>query len=50
MGNRKITFFDTGANFSVLSESEAKKMGIKILDANFGVTSSSEQLLNQNWA
>jgi hypothetical protein len=32
---------DTGANLSTLSESEAKKMGVKILDANFDVTSSS---------
>jgi predicted aspartyl protease len=32
---------DTGANLSTLSESQAKKMGVKILDANFGVTSSS---------
>ncbi len=31
---------DTGANLSTLSESEAKKMGVKILNANFGVTSS----------
>jgi predicted aspartyl protease len=32
---------DTGANLSTISESEAKKMGVKILDASFGVTSSS---------
>ncbi len=33
--------FDTGANFSCVSESQAKEMGIKILDADFAVTSSS---------
>jgi predicted aspartyl protease len=32
---------DTGANLSTLSESEAKKMGVKILDVNFAVASSS---------
>ena len=32
---------DSGANLSTVSESEAEKMGIKILDADFGVTSSS---------
>ncbi len=32
---------DTGANLSTLSESEAKKMGVKIMDINFAVTSSS---------
>ncbi|CAN5416016.1 hypothetical protein BH09BAC5_BH09BAC5_13980 [soil metagenome] len=38
--------FDTGANFSTMSESEAKKAGVKILDADFGVTSSSRTTVN----
>lgn len=40
-GKSEHFVFDTGANLSVLSESEAKKMGVKILDVNFDVTSSS---------
>ncbi|HET6990317.1 MAG TPA: retropepsin-like aspartic protease, partial [Bacteroidia bacterium] len=42
MNNETGNFIlDTGANLSTLSESEAKKMGVKILDVNFDVTSSS---------
>lgn len=37
---------DTGANLSTISESQAKKMGVQILDANFGVTSSSRSSVN----
>jgi predicted aspartyl protease len=33
--------FDTGANFSTISESQAKKMGVNILHADFAITSSS---------
>lgn len=34
--------FDTGANFSCISESEAKKSGVRILEAKFDVMSSSK--------
>jgi predicted aspartyl protease len=38
--------FDTGANFSCITESQAKEMGIKMLDADFAVTSSSKSALS----
>ncbi|MBI3511309.1 MAG: aspartyl protease family protein [Bacteroidetes bacterium] len=34
---------DSGANLSTISESEAARMHVKILDASFGVTSSSKK-------
>ena len=37
--------FDTGANFSTISESCAKKMGVRTLNATFSVTTSSKSAL-----
>ncbi len=37
--------FDTGANFSTMSESQAKKMGVRKLDAEFSITTSSRNAL-----
>ncbi len=43
MNNKSDDFiFDTGANFSTISESEAKKMNVHMLNATFGVMSSSK--------
>jgi predicted aspartyl protease len=41
-GETENFIFDTGANFSTISESQAKIMGVKILDTKFAVTSSSK--------
>lgn len=46
MNNETTDFiFDTGANFSTISESCAKKMGVRTLNANFSVTTSSRSAL-----
>lgn len=45
-GETENFIFDTGANFSTISESQAKKMGIKMLNANFAVTSSSKSAVD----
>ncbi len=37
--------FDTGANFSTISQSQAKKMGVRELNAKFSVTTSSRNAL-----
>jgi predicted aspartyl protease len=45
--NKETTdfIFDTGANFSTISESCAKKMGVRTLNAKFSVTTSSRSAL-----
>lgn len=40
-GETEEFIFDTGANLSTISESQAKKMKLRIFDSGFGVASSS---------
>lgn len=42
--------FDTGANFSVIRKSLAKKLGFKIIESNFYVTAATGQKVKSNIA
>jgi predicted aspartyl protease len=47
-GKTEDFIFDTGANLSTICESEAKRMGVRMLNAGFGVGSSSQESVEAN--
>jgi predicted aspartyl protease len=47
-GKSEKFIFDSGANISTITETQAKKMKLQLLDASFGVASSSKASVNSS--